>query len=273
MPHSHALGPTRAAPHRPAPTAGPLARVVTLTGRCVRLSARNLDALLMSLALPVLLMLVFVYLFGGAITTGDPATSYVTYVVPGVLVLCSGYGAALTASTLNGDLRSGVVDRFRSMDVGGTALVGGHVLASLARNAAATAAVLLVALLLGFRPRASLGAALAAAVVLLCYVLALSWLAAVVGALVSTPEAAGAFGFVALFLPYPSSAFVPVETMPGWLHGFAGHQPVTSVIESLRALLLGAPAGASPWIALAWCAVLLALSVPLASLALARRHR
>ncbi|MQS04945.1 ABC transporter permease [Streptomyces alkaliterrae] len=247
-----------------------MTRVATLTGRCVRLSARNLDALLMSLALPVLLMLVFVYLFGGAINTG---TSYVTYVVPGVLVLCSGYGAALTATTLNGDLGSGVVDRFRAMDAGGSALVCGHVVASLARNAAATTAVVLVALLLGFRPRASVGATLAALAVLLCYVLALSWLAAVVGALVSTPEAAGAFGFFALFLPYPSSAFVPVETMPGWLHGFAEHQPATPVIESLRALLLGTPAGSAPWIALAWCVGLLAVSVPLASLALARRYR
>ncbi|MDG9705497.1 ABC transporter permease [Streptomyces sp. DH37] len=241
---------------------------MALAARCVRLSARNTDALLTSLMLPVMLMLVFVYLFGGAIDTG---TRYVTYVVPGVLVLCAGYGAAATAVGVSGDMAGGIVDRFRSLDVGGASFLAGHVAASAVRNAAATAVVLAVAFAIGFRPDAGAAGWVAATGLLAAYVLALSWLSAAVGLLARTPEAAGGFTFLALFLPYPSSAFVPVETMPGWLHGFAGNQPVTPLIESLRGLLLGQEVGGAPWQALAWCAGILAVSVA-ASGALFRRR-
>ena len=149
---------------------------LTMSGRCLRLSRRNPEALLTSLMLPVMLMLLFVYLFGGAIETG---TRYVTYVVPGLLLLCAGYGASITAVSVANDMTGGIVDRLRSLDVGGAAFLAGHVTASVARNAASTALVLAVGLLIGFRPHADALDWVAAAGVLLAFVLALSWLAAV----------------------------------------------------------------------------------------------
>ncbi|MEV4942270.1 ABC transporter permease [Streptomyces zaomyceticus] len=237
---------------------GGLAAAGTLAGRGIRLSRRNLDAVITSMMMPVVLMLVFVYFFGGAIETG---TRYVTYVVPGVIVLCAGFGAASTAVSVSEDMRLGVVDRFRTLDIGGTPFLAGHVAASVTRNTLSTTLVLGVAFLIGFRPAATPGGWLAAIGLLLAYVTAVSWLAAAVGLLTRTAEAAGAVTFFMMFLPYPSSAFVPIDTMPSWLHGFADHQPVTPLIESLRGLLLDQPVGNSPWIALGWCAGLLTLAV------------
>jgi ABC-2 type transport system permease protein len=240
----------------------------TMAGRSVRLSIRNLDALITAVMLPVMLMVLFVYLFGGAIQTG---TAYVTYVVPGVLLLCAGFGASLTAVSVSNDMKEGIIDRFRSMDIGGAALLAGHVTASVARNATSTVLVLGVAFLIGFRPTAGPLDWLAAAGVLLAFVLAISWLSAAVGLLARSPEAASGFTFFVSFLPYPSSAFVPVNTMPSWIHGFAEHQPVTPVIESLRGLLLDMPVGNTPWVALAWCGGILVVSVVLAGVFFRRR--
>ena len=243
---------------------------LTMSGRCLRLSRRNPEALLTSLMLPVMLLLLFVYLFGGAIETG---TRYVTYVVPGLLLLCAGYGASITSVSVANDMTGGIIDRLRSLDVGGAAFLAGHVTASVARNAASTTLVLAVGLLIGFRPHADALEWVAAAGVLLAFVLALSWLAAVIGLLARSPEGANAFTFFVMFLPYPSSAFVPVATMPSWIQGFAEHQPVTPVIETIRSLLLGTPAGSSPWQALAWCAALLTVSITLAGVLFRRRTR
>src|SRR3954471_21907787 len=230
---------------------------LTMSGRSIRLSMRHLDALITALFLPVMLMLVFVELFGGAIRTGT--ASYVTYVVPGVILLCAGFGSATTAVTVSQDMTGGIVDRLRSMDVGGSAVLAGHVAASVVRNAASTALVLGVALLIGFRPEASALDWLAAAGVLLAYVLAISSLAAALGLIATSPEAANGITFVVMFLPYASSAFVPVDTMPSWLQGFAAHQPITPVVETLRGLLLGGPTQTGT--ALAWCAAILVASV------------
>ncbi|MER5310901.1 ABC transporter permease [Streptomyces sp. NPDC002773] len=246
---------TTAKPHG---TAEPLTAAGTLAGRGIRLQRRNLDAVITSLMMPIMMMLVFVYFFGGAIDTG---TLYVTYVVPGVLVLCAGFGAAGTAVSVSEDMRLGVVDRFRTLDIGGTPFLAGHVAASVARNALSTTVVLGVAFLIGFRPSATAGGWLAAIGLLLAYITVISWLAAAIGLATRTAEAAGAVTFFVMFLPYPSSAFVPIDTMPSWLHGFAEHQPLTPVIESMRGLLLDQPVGNSPWIALGWCAALLALAV------------
>ncbi|MDL5199126.1 ABC transporter permease [Streptomyces sp. ALI-76-A] len=228
-----------------------------MAGRSVRLSRRNVDALITAMALPVMLLLIFVYFFGGAINTG---MEYVTYVVPGVLLLCAGFGSASTAVAVTEDLKGGIIDRFRSLDVGGTAILAGHVLASTARNLIATALVLALAFAIGFRPSAGPGGWLAAVGLLVAYIAALSWLSAAVGLLVKSPEAAGGFTFFVSFLPYPSSAFVPTDTMPSWLQGFAAHQPVTHVIEAVRGLLLGQPVGSTGWVALAWCTGILAAS-------------
>lgn len=258
-------GPGPRAPRDARPAFGGAA---TMTARALRLSSRNIDALITALLLPVLLMLVFVHLFGGAIDTG---TRYVTYVVPGVLVLCAGYGSAATAVSVSTDMTGGIIDRFRSLDVGGSAVLAGHVVASVARNLVSTVLVLVAAFVIGFRPEAGPAGQLAAAGVLVAFVLAFSWLAAAVGLLAGSPEAASGFTFLVLFLPYPSSAFVPIDTMPSWLHGFAEHQPVTPVIEALRGLLLDQPVGNAPWTALAWCAGIAAVSVALAGILFRRR--
>jgi ABC-2 type transport system permease protein len=238
--------------------AAPVGDLLVMVRRATRLSMRNMDALITSLALPIMLMLLFVYLFGGAINTG---TAYVTYVVPGVIMLCASFGASLTAVAVTNDMTNGIMDRFRSLDVRGTAVLGGHVVASTARNLVSTALVLAVAFLIGFRPSASFVDWLGALGVLLVAIVALAWASAAVGLLARSPEAAGGFTFFVMFLPYPSSAFVPVETMPSWIHGFADNQPFTPLIESLRGFLLGTPVGNSAWIALAWCGGILAVSI------------
>ena len=239
-----------------------------MTTRALRLSSRQLDALLTSLMLPVLLMLMFVYLFGGAIRTG---TSYVTYVVPGVLVICAGFGAATTAVSVTQDLGGGIVDRFRSLDVPGPAFLAGHIVASVVRNIASTVLVFAVAYLVGFRPHAGLLGWLAAAGILLAFILAIAWLAAAFGLLVKTAEAANALTFVMAFVPYASSAFVPIATMKWWLQGFARNQPITPVVDTLRGLLLGTPVGSRPWVALIWCAGIMAAGVAAGGLLFRRR--
>ena len=227
-----------------------MSNALTMAGRSLRLSTRSPDALLTALLLPVMLMVVFVYLFGGAVRIG---TSYVDYVVPGVLLLCAVTGASTTAVTVCQDMTGGIIDRFRSLDVPGTSVLAGHVTASLLRNIASTALVVAVAFGIGFRPHASVASFAAALGVLLLFVAAVSWLAAAFGLAVSAPEAANGAMFFLMFLCYPSSAFVPVGTMPWWLRGFAGHQPVTPVTETIRGLLLGQPVGAHLGTALAWC--------------------
>ena len=247
---------------------GPL----VMTGRALRLNWRNVDALLTALILPVMLMLLFVYLFGGAIHVG---TAYVNYVVPGVLVLCAGFGSALTAVRVCTDMTDGIVDRFRSMNVGGVAFLTGHVVASVVRNTISTLLVLGVAFAIGFRPHAG-PAGLVAGGVLLAFILAISWLSAVIGLLAGSPDAANGATFAVLFLPYASSGFVPIATMPTWLRGFARHQPATPVIDAVRSHLMSSSlmsqsAGSSTWVALAWCGGILAVSAAASAYLFQRR--
>jgi ABC-2 type transport system permease protein len=239
-----------------------------MTGRALRLNWRNVDALITALILPVMLMLLFVYLFGGAIHVG---TAYVNYVVPGVLVLCAGFGSALTAVRVCTDMTNGIVDRLRSMDVGGVAFLTGHVLASLVRNAISTLLVLGVAFAIGFRPHAGITSWLVAAGVLLAFILAVSWLSAVIGLLAGSPDAASGATFIVLFLPYASSGFVPISTMPTWLRGLARNQPDTPVIDAVRSHLMSLPEGNSTWLALAWCGGILVVSAAVSAFLFQRR--
>ena len=244
-----------------------------LTVRGLKLSLRNVDGLITALALPVMLMLIFVYLFGGAIETGG---AYVDYVVPGVLLVCAGFGAASTAVTVSNDLSHGMVDRFRSMDVRGELLIASHVVASVVRNALSTVLVFAVALAIGFRPDASPAEWAAAVGILALFVLALSWVSAAIGILAKSPEAANGLTFFVSFLPYPSSAFVPVDTMPSWLRGVASHQPITVVVDAIRDLLLGdasAPGGtgANALAAVGWSIGIIVVSVPVAGVLFRRR--
>jgi ABC-2 type transport system permease protein len=267
---SDIAAPALPAAPRPAPArvASALSDSITMAGRALRLSMRNMDALLTSLMLPIMLMLLFVYLFGGAIQTG---TEYVTYVVPGVLLLCAGFGASTTAVSVTLDMTGGIIDRFRSLDVAGAAVLAGHVAASVVRNIASTILVFGLAFVIGFRPDAGPLDWIAAIGVLLLFILAISWLSAAVGLLAKSPEAASGFTFFVMFLPYPSSAFVPIDTMPTWIHGFAENQPVTPVIETMRGLLLDIPVGTSPWRAVAWCTAILIASVALSGVLFRRR--
>jgi ABC-2 type transport system permease protein len=189
----------------------------------------------------------------------------VTYVVPGVLLLCAGFGASMTAVSVSHDMAEGIIDRFRSMDIRGTAVIAGHVVASVARNHVSTGLVLGIAFAIGFRPRASVGEWLGALGVLVLFLLAISWFSAAIGLVARSPEAAGGFTFFVSFLPYPSSAFVPVATMPGWIQGFARHQPVTVVVETLRGLLLDVPNRPSVQPAILWCVGILLASMGLSA--------
>jgi ABC-2 type transport system permease protein len=241
-----------------------------MAGRSLRLSARSPEALLTALFLPVMLMVVFVYLFGGAVDIG---TRYVDYVVPGVLLLCAVTGAGTTAVTVCQDMAGGIIDRFRSLDVPGTSVLAGHVTASLLRNVISTALVTAVAFGIGFRPHSSVAgfAAALGVLLLLLFVAAVSWLAAAFGLLVSAPEAANSAMFFLMFFSYASSAFVPIRTMPSWLRGFARNQPATPVTETIRGLLLHQPADVRLWTALAWCLGIMAVSVASCGLLYRRR--
>jgi ABC-2 type transport system permease protein len=245
-----------------------MSEAITMTGRGLRLTARKPDALITALILPLAILVVFVYLFGGAVQ--DIGTRYVTYVVPGVLVLCAITGSSPTAVTVCQDMTGGIIDRFRSLDVRGTAIVGGHVIASLMRNVISTVLLFAVAFAMGFRPHASAAGFAGAIAVLLLFVTAMSWLCAAFGLLVTSAEAANSAMFL-MFFAYASSALVPVRTMPGWLRGFAGNQPITPITETIRGLLLGQPAGSHLPAALAWCCGILIASAAL-SAALFRRR-
>jgi ABC-2 type transport system permease protein len=226
--------------------------------RCVRRSLRDPEAFFTALLLPVMLMLLFVYVFGGALNTGG---SYADYVVPGLIVLCAGIGAGTTAVVVATDMSTGIVDRFRSMPIHSASILGGHIVASLARNLLATALVIGVGLGVGWRPVASPAAWLAAAGMIVAFMLAMSWVAAAFGLLVRGAEAASAATFVLMFIPYLSTAFVPARTMPAALRAFAANQPFTPVIETMRGLWMGhtstgAAVGHEAWIAGGYCAVI-----------------
>jgi ABC-2 type transport system permease protein len=223
---------------------------LTMIWRTLRPITRNLEMLLLGLILPVNMLLLFVYVFGGAIDTGN--TTYINYVVPGIIILAAGYGAARTAENVSLDMAVGLIDRFRSLPILSASVLTGHVVTSVVRNLLSTILVIVVALLIGFRPSADPLAWLAILGILLLYILAVSWLGVVIGLAAKSVEAAGAFSFFVLFTPYISSAFVPTETMPKVLHFIAENQPYTHVIEVIRALTIGEPAGSHGWLALVW---------------------
>ncbi|XID95547.1 ABC transporter permease [Paenibacillaceae bacterium WGS1546] len=237
-------------------------------GRSLRLSLRNVEALLMSVILPVMLMLLFTYVFGGAI---DPTGNYVNYVVPGIILLCAGFGSSSAAVDVATDMTNGIIDRFRTMPIHSLSVVTGHVVSSLARNLAATAIVIGVAFLVGFRSSAGAVEWLAALGVIVLFILAITWLYAAIGLVAGSPSAASGYGFALLFLPYLSSAFVSTDTMPEWLRVVADHQPITPIIETIRGLLTGTSIGNSAWFAVGWCALIIVVSIVWCSVAFRRR--
>ncbi|GAA1523349.1 ABC-2 type transport system permease protein [Agromyces terreus] len=250
-----AAGPRAGAAPALRPRLGALTAERVFIGRSFTHSVRDVESMLLAVMLPVMLMLMFTWIFGNAI---DPSGDYVDYVVPGIILLCAGFGSAATAVSVANDMATGVIDRFRTMPIRSGAVLTGHVVASLVRNLFATAVVICVGLLVGFRPSATPLEWLGVFAVVALYILAITYLFAAIGLAAKTPEAANGYGFILLFLPYVSSAFVPVDTMPGWLQPVAEHQPITPVIETIRALLTDAPLGAEAWWALGWCLAIIA---------------
>jgi ABC-2 type transport system permease protein len=240
------------------PRLGALTAESTFVGRSFLHSLRDPEALLMAVVLPVMLMLMFTWIFGNAI---DPSGGYVDYVVPGIILLCAGFGASSTAISVARDMSTGIIDRFRTMPIRSGAVLTGHVVASLVRNLVATGVVVGVALLVGFRPDATPLEWVGTFALVALYILAITYLFAAIGLASSTPEGASGYGFILLFLPYVSSAFVPVATMPEWLQWIAENQPITPVIETIRALLMGTPLDDAGWWALGWCLAIIAVSV------------
>jgi len=229
---------------------GGLTAEAVFVRRSLLQSLRDGETLSMSIMLPVALMLLFTFVFGGALASDG---SYVDYVVPGIILLCAGFGAGTTATYVSRDMTTGIIDRFRTMPLRAGAVLTGHVVASLARNLLATGVVIGLALLLGFRPSAGPLQWLGAAGLIVLYILAITYLYAAIGLAAGSPEAASGYGFILMFIPYLSSAFVPVETMPAWLQWIAQNQPVTPIIETLRGLLMGSPTGIQPAWAVGWC--------------------
>ncbi len=223
---------------------------------------KNIDQL-MSLALqPIMFLLLFRYVFGGAINTGG--TSYVNYLVAGILIQMSAFGATTTSINVATDLKRGIIDRFKSLPMASSTVLIGHVTADLARNVISSTVLILVGLLVGFRPTASFTDWLMILGLVLLFTLAISWLSAVVGLLAKSVEAVQWMSFMFIFpLTFASSAFVPTEGMPKILRIFAENQPVTHVIEAIRAYMVGTPVGNHAWITLVWCLAITIIAVPL----------
>lgn len=253
--------PRVAASPSPSPTPRPRLRGLTaetvFVGRSLRHSLRDGESLLMAIMLPVMLMLMFTWVFGGAI---DPSGAYVDYVVPGIILTCAGFGASATAVYVANDMRTGIIDRFRTMPLRAGAVLTGHVVASVLRNLIATAIVIGVGVLVGFRPTANGWEWIALAGLIALYILAITYLFAAIGLAAGSPEGANGYGFVLLFLPYLSSAFVPVASMPDWLQPVAANQPITPIVETIRGLLTDAPLQGEAWWAVGWCLVILLAS-------------
>jgi ABC-2 type transport system permease protein len=222
-----------------------------MLGRSMRHIFRSMDTIMTVTITPIAMMLLFVYVFGGAIQTGTD--NYVNYLLPGILLIAIASGIAYTAYRLFIDMQRGILERFHSMPIARSAVLWGHVLTSLVSNAISVVLIILVALLMGFRSSADVLSWLAVVGILALFTLALTWIAVIAGLSAKTVDGASAFSYPIIFLPFISSAFVPTGSMPGPVRAFAENQPVTSIVETIRALLSNQPVGNEIWIALAWC--------------------
>jgi ABC-2 type transport system permease protein len=246
-----------------------LGDTAVLLGRSLRHIARSPDTITTTTIMPIAFMLLFVYVFGGAIDTG--ADSYVSYQLPGILLITIASGVSYTAYRLFLDMQSGIFERFQSMPIARSAVLWAHVLTSLVANLVSLVVVVLVALLMGFRSGAGVLAWLAVAGILVLFTLAVTWIAVIPGLTAKSVDGASAFSYPLIFLPFISSAFVPTNTMPGPVRAFAEHQPVTSIVNTVRTLFTQQPVGADIWTALAWCLGILIVAYGFATLTYHRR--
>ncbi len=233
-----------------------------MLGRSLRHVTRSMDTIITVTIMPIAFMLLFVYVFGGAIHAGPG--SYVSYLLPGILLIAIASGISYTAYRLFIDLQSGIFERFHSMPIARSSVLWGHVLTSLVSNAISVVVIVLVALVMGFRSSAGLTAWLAVAGILVLFTLALTWIAVIAGLSAKSTDGAGAFSYPIIFLPFVSSAFVPTASMPGPVRAFAEHQPVTAIVNTIRALFEQQPVGGEIWIALAWCIGVLVIASAIA---------
>lgn len=253
-------------------TSHALVDTAALTGRSLRHILRSPDTIITTVVTPVALMLLFVYVLGGAIDTGSDE-SYVDYMLPGILLITVASGVAYTAYRLFLDLQSGIFERFQSLPIARPSVLWAHVLTSLVANLVSVVVVVVVALLLGFRTGAPVGAWLAVVGLIVLFTLTLTWVAVVAGLTATTVDGASAFSYPLILLPFISSAFVPTASMPGPVAWFAEHQTVTAVVDTVRALFAQTPVGGDIWVALAWLVALLAGAYLAAVAAYRRRVR
>jgi ABC-2 type transport system permease protein len=240
-----------------------------LTGRSLRHVTRSPDTIITTTVMPIAFMLLFVYVFGGAISQGS--ASYVTYLLPGILLITIASGISYTAYRLFLDMKSGIFERFQSMPIARSGVLWAHVLTSVVANLVSLVVVVGVALLIGFRSGAGVLAWLAVAGILVLFTLALTWLAVIPGLSATSVDGASAFSYPLIFLPFISSAFVLTSTMPGPVRAFAEHQPVTSIVNTIRDLYTQQPVGTGIWTALGWCVGILIVAYTLAMVTYRRR--
>jgi ABC-2 type transport system permease protein len=240
-----------------------------LTGRTMRHVTRSPDTIITTAIMPIAIMVLFVYVFGGAIDTGS--VSYVNYMLPGILLITIASGISYTAFRLFNDMQGGIFERFQSMPIARPGVLWAHVLTSLAANVVSLVLVVGVALLMGFRSGAGALAWLAVAGILLLFTLALTWIAVIPGLTAKSVDGASAFSYPLIFLPFISSAFVPTAKMPAPVRAFANNQPVTSIVDTIRHLFAGQPVGSGIWTALAWCVGILVVAYVLAGVVYRRR--
>lgn len=240
-----------------------------MLGRSMRHITRSLDTIFTVTIMPIAFMLIFVYVFGGAIDSGFD--NYVNYLLPGILLIAIASGIAYTAYRLFMDMQRGIFERFHSMPISRSAALWGHVLTSLVSNAISVFIIILVALLMGFRSSAGFLQWLAVAGILILFTLALTWIAVIAGISAKTVDGASIFSYPIIFLPFVSSAFVPTDSMPTAVRIFAENQPVTSIVETIRALLYGEKLENDIWIALAWCVGIMIVSYVIAMIIYKRK--
>lgn len=226
-----------------------------MLGRSIRHVTRSMDTIITVTIMPIAFMLLFRYVFGGAIQTGTD--NYTNYLMPGILLIAIASGISYTGFRLFNDMQSGIFERFHSMPIARSSVLWGHVLTSVVANAISVVVIIAVGLVMGFRTSADVLAWLAVAAILILFTLALTWVAMIAGLAASSPDGASAFSYPLVFLPFISSAFVPTDTMPGPVKAFAENQPVTSIVNSIRALFEQQPVGNDIWIAVGWCAGIL----------------
>ncbi len=234
-----------------------------LMARLMRNIMRSPDTIITVAITPIMLLLLFVYVFGGAIETGTD--NYVNYLLPGILLITIASGVAYTSLRLFTDVKSGLMARFITMPIKRSSVLWAHVLTSLVSNALTLVMVFLVAFIMGFRSNADMVDWIAIVGILGLFTLALTWLAIIPGLTAQSMEGATAYSYPLIFLPFISSAFVPTDTMPKAVRVFAENQPVTSIVNSIRALLYEGTVGNGIWTALAWCVGIMVLAYLIAS--------